>query len=77
MSEPTFVHSAEVCLTVCLSDQIEHNGMRGERKHMVELYSFVAHAKYDTTRVTNVDRTGRKAREGSEQCACRLKRDRE
>ena len=41
---------------------------------MTELYCSVVHAQCNTT---NLDRRGRRAREGSEQHACRLKHDRE
>ena len=34
---PTFVHLAEVRLTVCLSDWMEHNGHVQQKKHAVEL----------------------------------------
>ena len=53
MSEPHIDRSAEVRLTVCLcvrlsmcpSVRVEHNGYARRKKHVVELYYFVAHAQ--------------------------------
>ena len=80
---PTFVCSVEVHLTMCLSVRLTRwniMGMRGERNtwlsctvllHMLDIMPLV-HS------TINMDRIGRRAREGSEQCAyCQLERDKE
>ena len=35
-----FVH-----MSLCLSDRMEHNGHERQKKHVVKLYCFVAHAQ--------------------------------
>ena len=54
---------------------MEHNGHVRRKKHVVELYYFVAHAQRKATRMTNMDK---RIQEGSEQRTYRgLERDRE
>ena len=53
MSEPHIDRSAEVrltvylcvCLSMCPSVRVEHNGHARRKEHMVELYCFVVHAQ--------------------------------
>ena len=52
-------------------------GMHGEINMWLSYTAFVAHAQRNATRTTNMNRRGRRAREGSEQCTCWLGRDKE
>ena len=65
MSEPhicSLSGSSSDHVSVCLSDQMEHNGHAQRKKHVVELYCFVAHAQHNTSRtIEEGEALGKKA----------------